>query len=385
MGGLHFLDLVIGLAFIYFLLSIICLSLQELKANLLDERSKNLEKWIKDTFNDRGRKKENSGLLGKIRQINHFLKRIIPFLEKLINNILNGKGREKENLGLGDRIWKNIMVDGLTRSKRTVSYIPKEVFVSALLDEIYYGSDDSNQGRNSESELENEQELINGLKPTYDFHSLKAAIENPSVCLPKPFQRVIRQVYSESHENLETFRMRLERWFEMAMVRNSGTYKKKAQWWTFGFAVLVTLGINVDTIKLSSHFYDNPNEAKRIADQAEVYLKNNPEQKIIGDKKFKETVETIRADINKINELKLPLGWEDYEWVGCTEEGWMKIFKFLPGWIITIFAVSLGSPFWFDTLNKLVNLRAAGKAPNGGNNSTSGDEKKAQHTDTAVG
>jgi hypothetical protein len=33
------------------------------------------------------------------------------------------------------------------------------------------------------------------------------------------------------------------------------------------------------------------------------------------------------------------------------------------GWLITAFAVSLGAPFWFDLLNKFVNVRASGKAP----------------------
>jgi len=32
------------------------------------------------------------------------------------------------------------------------------------------------------------------------------------------------------------------------------------------------------------------------------------------------------------------------------------------GWLITAFAVSLGAPFWFDLLNKFVNIRASGKA-----------------------
>jgi hypothetical protein len=31
--------------------------------------------------------------------------------------------------------------------------------------------------------------------------------------------------------------------------------------------------------------------------------------------------------------------------------------------LLTVFAVSLGAPFWFDLLNKLVNLRSAGKPP----------------------
>jgi hypothetical protein len=33
------------------------------------------------------------------------------------------------------------------------------------------------------------------------------------------------------------------------------------------------------------------------------------------------------------------------------------------GWLLTGFAASLGAPFWFDLLNKFMNLRSAGKAP----------------------
>jgi len=33
------------------------------------------------------------------------------------------------------------------------------------------------------------------------------------------------------------------------------------------------------------------------------------------------------------------------------------------GWLLTVFAISLGAPFWFGTLQKLVNIRSAGDAP----------------------
>jgi hypothetical protein len=33
------------------------------------------------------------------------------------------------------------------------------------------------------------------------------------------------------------------------------------------------------------------------------------------------------------------------------------------GWIISALAVSMGAPFWFDTLQRLLNLRAAGVKP----------------------
>ena len=48
------------------------------------------------------------------------------------------------------------------------------------------------------------------------------------------------------------------------------------------------------------------------------------------------------------------------------------------GWLITALAISLGAPFWFDMLNKLISLRSSGKksdnAPD--NNNNTGEDKK---------
>ena len=33
------------------------------------------------------------------------------------------------------------------------------------------------------------------------------------------------------------------------------------------------------------------------------------------------------------------------------------------GWILTALAVSIGAPFWFDLLNRFMNIRNAGRAP----------------------
>jgi hypothetical protein len=33
------------------------------------------------------------------------------------------------------------------------------------------------------------------------------------------------------------------------------------------------------------------------------------------------------------------------------------------GWVLTALAVTLGAPFWFDLLNRLVNLRSSGRRP----------------------
>jgi hypothetical protein len=52
------------------------------------------------------------------------------------------------------------------------------------------------------------------------------------------------------------------------------------------------------------------------------------------------------------------IGWQgapDWSVVGWLERAL--------GWLLTVGAVSLGAPFWFDTLNRFVNIRAEGRSP----------------------
>jgi hypothetical protein len=65
---------------------------------------------------------------------------------------------------------------------------------------------------------------------------------------------------------------------------------------------------------------------------------------------------------DEINQAKSPLGlgWHPEELQGMTPSDW--VIKVL-GWIVTALAVSLGAPFWFDLLKKLVNIRSSGNQP----------------------
>jgi hypothetical protein len=62
-----------------------------------------------------------------------------------------------------------------------------------------------------------------------------------------------------------------------------------------------------------------------------------------------------------INDLPLPLGWsaDDVKTVS-TPVGFILAFM---GWLMTALAVSMGSPFWFDMLQRLINIRSAGTKP----------------------
>jgi hypothetical protein len=52
----------------------------------------------------------------------------------------------------------------------------------------------------------------------------------------------------------------------------------------------------------------------------------------------------------RIVSLGLPIGWESNSPI--------NIWTAIPGWLMSIAAISLGAPFWFDLLTKLMKLRA---------------------------
>jgi hypothetical protein len=82
--------------------------------------------------------------------------------------------------------------------------------------------------------------------------------------------------------------------------------------------------------------------------------------------------EILEKDVVSADERKLlsqVKGWEgDWydDWPGHASNGfggWIMYLlrERLGGWVITILAISLGAPFWFDTLSKFINVRNAGK------------------------
>jgi hypothetical protein len=71
----------------------------------------------------------------------------------------------------------------------------------------------------------------------------------------------------------------------------------------------------------------------------------------------------------ELSDTSLPFGYNDRPGIGPgdpdTDLGsWLRwLARKIPGLLVTTFAVALGAPFWFDVLNKISNLRAAGKRP----------------------
>jgi hypothetical protein len=123
------------------------------------------------------------------------------------------------------------------------------------------------------------------------------------------------------------------------MERASGWYKRKAQLVLAILAAIFAIGMNVDSVRIATHLYND--EAVRTAVVEQVQT-GDPQD---------------AADaVSQIEQLQLPVGWgADNRPAGAG--GWIGA---LAGWLITIAALNLGAPFWFDLLSRLSRQRGVG-------------------------
>lgn len=356
MDSLGILDLVIGLFFIYFVFSVICTSIVEGLSQLLRWRSETLEKWLIDLFNNESSKTNGSN--GKPASDGD--KKNEGSSPKAGDSI-DKSGNDNENLGT--QLASHDLIRGLTRRKRKPDYIPAHIFSSALF-----------------------SLLSNGNKQPYDALKLKKAINDSP--LNQGLKDYLLHALEESQGSITLVRKRLETWFDHSMEGLIEFYKKQTRIWTFFIALAIAGFANVDTIVLAKYLYENPAQAAILAAVAEkevadstLYKKvltsletieknvqgnNAPDSAISVVKQTKESIQQAQKQYHDLNAtLKatgLPLGWKGVSI--CDDENNCLAFLWkLLGILLTAFALTLGAPFWFDMINKLVNIRSAGNKP----------------------
>ncbi|WP_438005195.1 hypothetical protein WME89_41695 [Sorangium sp. So ce321] len=180
--------------------------------------------------------------------------------------------------------------------------------------------------------------------------------------------------------------IRLERWFNDAMDRATGRYKRRAQLIISATALALCIGFNADSIKLAGALSRDAAMRAAMIVAAQEMVKTPPREAPLDGGMDKD--EDVMAALNKgggahkqLTGLGLDITWgvqapEQMSaprlWnalaalLGQGVVAWIRgvLDRLLsPGILITAVAASLGAPFWFDLLNKLVNLRTAGKNP----------------------
>ena len=337
MTNFPILDLVAGMIFVFFLLSIISSSAVEMILTGGKFRAKALEKWLTDIF------KETVTLAG---------------------------GTQKP---LGMAIMDHCTVTALSGTGKSTSYIAAPNFVSALLEKISF-------------DPQNPDNI------PADIAAYKTVIQN-STALPPELKRVFlmyateaQNAATETLHSIDLFKGKIENWFDSNMDRVGGYLKTTyTRPFTFLVAAVTALALNADSIAIAKYLYNNPDARAKVAASAYAAAHDDKYQQQVDALKRSlpaakndTTVATLQQLTDSLNEKwkelniakaalednSIPLGWSSVE---CKDkQGWNAVLFVLgkfAGLFATFLAITMGAPFWFDVLNKVSNLRGTGTKP----------------------
>ena len=349
MSGLPILDLVVGMLFIYFLLSVINNSLFELGASALRLRSKYLEKWLTTTFTNQITD-PNTGIKATLAHV----------------------------------LMDHPLLNGLSEQNKSTSYMAANDFATALIDLVT-----SEQGKlpalvqDIEDSLQNTKVLPESLRRTFLMYLSQAKLAAANT--------------GNTQTVLDLFHKQIEDWFDNTMNRVAGLYKRKTLLFSAIFATIITVGFNIDSVALMNYLYSNPQVREKLAVAAYNAAEDTTFQKTANDISKRNrilydsattpamskaldtltlTVDSFRTEVMAKKQATdtivaalssyFPIGWNSQDIKAFSKAHanqsqtvqylWFFATK-LPGFLITILALCLGAPFWFDVLSKVANIR----------------------------
>lgn len=364
------LDAVIGLVFLYLLLSVICSSINELFAAIFAIRSKTLKKSVESMLDDALLTK--AGHVASAKFFEHPLIKNLPSKPSYI----------------GSSTFVHVLLDVLHDHNETDERIKllkqavtalgdKQPSLKPALDEILSKHQSARNIADAIARLadktkaEPEKEALTLLAEEWKTNTLKG-VKELLATLPEnsPLRRQLQTLVDHEVKTIDDYRARLGKWFDESMSRTSGVYKRKMQWVSVFIGLLCAFALGIDSLSIASGLMRNSALRETAAAAAIDYAKKHDEApKSAPDAKMSDLTTTVSKSMEAVNELQLPIGWEYLEktaaQVSAPERSRFWIFR-LCGMFITGFAISLGAPFWYDMLNKLTSLRAAGPPPKEG-------------------
>ena len=310
MTGFPVLDVVIGLAFVYLLLALICTTIMEWIAHFKKMRADMLERALEQLL--------------EVNSPDQLLE--VKSVQELLD-----KDKAK-NAVITTEFYTHPLIQAARGPTQRPSYISSTVFAKALRDVL----------------SRNQDQMSDGLKQT-----VQALARKSGAVLPDETE--------------------LAEWYDLVMERVSGAYKRATQKWILILAAALTIVMNASTVKLASNLWQSPTLRAYVVERARARLEEGPPLQTVeytepDNPKPTEPIEpdTTKSPNSVLAEEQALLG-DLFGWSGegtamsAHPVSWWLLH--LLGWALTALAVSLGAPFWFDTLSRFMNLRAAGAPP----------------------
>ncbi|QRG80105.1 hypothetical protein [Citrobacter sp. R56] len=304
MFGLETLDVLIGLMTVYFTFGIACTAIVEAISAWANIRSKNLDLALKELFS------------GELAPKEQFITQF--YAHPLIQSLSKGQ-------------------NGLP------SYIPPEI-VGQVVESLVVGK----------TVMATLSAGVSSLPGTAENNRIKGILET---------------FVMQTENDATQFRQAVAKQFDAVMDRASGWYKRKTQTITLIIAALLVLSGNVDTINIATVLASNPAAREKMVSTAQQALTSAENQ---AEKAKNKTIVVNVAQANAQVEIAttkyteavsaLETSGLSFGWKGLPHTVWEYLAK-AAGLLVTIFAVSLGGQFWFDTLQRVMQIRSTGPKP----------------------
>ncbi|WP_425639006.1 hypothetical protein ACPUEN_05080 [Algoriphagus yeomjeoni] len=380
MTGLIVLDTFISLVFIFLLYSLFTMTLIESLTSIFSSRAKNLMAGIERLLADENESNKTNHTI-----VNLFWASTNSLLTKAFYThpsirYLGPKGINSKPSYISPNRFSETLVDLL--QKGTNSNAVENISAAlGIIPKFELGELEGNI-----KELEEEIKILKGIESVDEFEVesakqelsyLKLELDNRTKTknpfLPEDFnlgtdtKYQFNLLWNEAGDDIEKFKGLLEQWYNDQMDRISGWYKRKLSLLTFILGFIIACSFKVDTIQLAMELSKNEDLRAIYVEGAKDMIANN------------QTVDSIKLEENrqyfdkKLQENNLVFSVTDISFKDIKFLNWI-------GFLITAFAISLGAPFWFDLLSKLMRVRTSLQpaAPSSSGISTSNDGKNTK-------
>lgn len=319
MSGSVAIDVALGLIFTYFVFSSLCSGISEVIAQVLNSRGKALFSSI-------------NALIGDANLARQF------WQHDLVRGMVKVRASSTA-VPIGMATMAQAASDQAGKVERSLvkilpSYLSASTFATTILDLVTADPPVATAA------------VVPGVAPTAGIPGVAPTAGISGVAPTTGIQGVVNAMAATAEGDAQRLQASMEKWFNDAMDRLSGWYKRRVKLILLGLAVAVTVGFNVSTVRVAEELWRQPELRAAVTAQAQQTTA---------------TTATTTPSVQKSlqDAATLPVGWgvanrrfDHWQWL------WMIV-----GWVLTGGALTMGAPFWFDLLTRFNSLRSTGPPP----------------------
>ncbi|MCK9687566.1 hypothetical protein [Scleromatobacter humisilvae] len=354
------LEVAIGMVFLFLLMSLVCTAIKEWIEGLLKWRAMDLERAMRTLLDD------DTGETSRL--LYHH-----PIIFSLFQGVYQVDKLRKSGFNMWSGADKHMP---LSARRNLPSYIPTGHFATALIDQIARRPPPKNTPTAAAPEAGKPGKLAK-----LDIDLLRQGALGYSAHL----RDIILSAIDYADGDLARVRKAIEQWFDGAMDRASGWYKRRTQALLFIIGVVAAVVLNVDSLHILHRLTTDKTLRESVVHRSEAARAPAP---AVAASAAVPTIDltALKETRAELEAVALPIGWEHDDrdaWYSVAptqfcaastvdndqvtrrcDAGHSPFYSWLRiglGWLVTAMAIMLGAPFWFDVLNKIMIIRSTVK------------------------